>query len=114
MTPLPQPPRPREIALVMLAGAALPRKRARDQQPDRFGTDLKQRVLDALAARDPDFAALPAAFEEIVGRLTLTAEPPGPVRAIARGLCEEFERATQDPAYFTWLLCEAARVSIGE
>ena len=46
--------RPRDLALLLLAsGDLLPRRRARDQQADRAGLDLKRRLLEGVAAFDP-------------------------------------------------------------
>src|SRR5437762_254113 len=50
-----QPVRPRDLALLLLASADLrPRKRARDQQADAAGLQLKRRLMDHLAALDPE------------------------------------------------------------
>src|SRR5205823_13402942 len=69
MVPEPPPPpanellRPRDLALLLLASGDLrPRKRARDQQADRVGLDLKHRILQRLAALDPEPEALEAAL----------------------------------------------------
>src|SRR4051794_40342890 len=55
----PDPLRPRDLALLLLASPDLrPRQRARDQQADRAGLNLLRRVLEEVAARDPEPAEL--------------------------------------------------------
>jgi hypothetical protein len=70
--------RPRDFALLLLASRDLrPRQRARDQQADRAGLDLKRRMLDDLAGLDPE----PAELEATLLRIALRADPPsGPAR----------------------------------
>ena len=61
------PLRPRDLALLLLAsGETLPRKRARDQQADRAGLDLKRRLLDRLAALDPEPEMMESTLMQIV------------------------------------------------
>ena len=71
--------RPRDLALLLLAlGDDPPRQRARDQQADRAGAALRRRLLDGLAAVDPEpddcESALEAAVVEI-GEPTWQAAP---------------------------------------
>src|SRR5262249_53852550 len=74
--PDPDPLRPRDFALLLLASGDLaPRQRARDQQADRAGLELKRQVLDSLAARDPEADDLEAALLAIVEDL---GPPTGP------------------------------------
>jgi hypothetical protein len=53
----------------------LPRQRARDQQADLAGLQLKRRILDRLAALDPEPADLEGALIRIVEEF---GEPTGP------------------------------------
>ena len=85
MTPGPEDDllRPRDLALLLLAsGDLLPRKRARDQQADRTGLELKRRMLDRLAALDPEPHELEAALLQIVNEM---GPPTGPTTAQVRG-----------------------------
>ena len=62
----PEPLRPRDLALLLLASRDLrPRQRARDQQADAAGLALKRRVLDRVAALDPEPAEFEAALVEL-------------------------------------------------
>jgi hypothetical protein len=102
--------RPRDLALLLLAsGDLLPRQRARDQQADRAGLDLKRRVLDRLAALDPE----PADLETTLVRIIEEFGPPlGPTRAIALVVRDEWLAACASPEWVAQLLGEAA--SAGE
>jgi hypothetical protein len=97
--------RPRDLALLLLAsGELLPRKRARDQQADRAGLDLKRRLLEQVAATDPE----PEALEETLAGLTDALGPPsGPVRALALQFREEWQMACATPGWLGHLLDEA-------
>jgi hypothetical protein len=98
------PLRPRDFALLMLAsGDLLPRKRARDQQADRMGMDLKRQLLDAVAARDPE----PEELEEVLMELAAQQTPAGPMRAIAGAVLEEWRMAAETPGWVEFLLGEA-------
>ena len=103
MTP---PLRPRDLALLVLAsGDLLPRQRARDQQADQAGLALKRRVLDELAALDPEPEQLEATLLRIVEEI---GPPTGPTRAIALDIREEWQAACASPEFVTHLLGEAA------
>jgi hypothetical protein len=102
--------RPRDLALLLLAsGDLLPRQRARDQQADRAGLDLKRRVLERLAALDPEPADLEAALVRIVEE---AGPPSGPTRAVAAVVRDEWLAACTSPEWVAQLLGEAA--SAGE
>ena len=97
-----EPLRPRDFALLLLAsGDMAPRQRARDQQADRAGLEVKRRVLDALIAHDPEPDELEAALLTIVEDL---GPPTGPTRAIALGLFEEWRVAAASPEWMSHLL----------
>src|SRR5437667_3161739 len=97
--------RPRDLAVLLLAsGDLLPRQRARDQQADLAGLQLKRRVLDRLAALDPEPADLEATLVRIVEEI---GPPAGPARAIAAGVREDWEAACAAPEWVSYLLDEA-------
>src|SRR5690348_12097390 len=87
--------RPRDLALLLLASGDLrPRQRARDQQADRAGLELKRRLLDRLAALDP--------------------EPDVLEVALALAFREEWLMAVRSPEWVAQLLAEAVGESTGE
>jgi hypothetical protein len=97
--------RPRDLALLLLAsGDMLPRQRARDQQADRAGMSLKQRVLERVAALDPEPAELEATLASIIAEMS---PPDGPVRAMAVFFFEEWHAARTAPEWTAHLLAEA-------
>jgi hypothetical protein len=101
--------RPRDLALLMLAsGDLLPRQRARDQQADTAGLALKRRLLDRLAALDPEPANLEATLAGIVEEI---GPPTGPTRAVAVSFRDEWQTAAAAPAWVDHLLDEAVRAS---
>jgi len=97
--------RPRDLALLLLAsGDLLPRQRARDQQADRAGLDLKRAVLDRLAALDPE----PDDLEDTLFRIVEEIGPPtGPTRAVAAVVRDEWLAACASPEWVAQLLGEA-------
>jgi len=97
--------RPRDLALLLLAsGDLLPRQRARDQQADRAGMDLKRRLLDLVAAADPEPGGLD---ETLAGIIEELGPPSGPVRALALQFREEWQAAQATPDWTGHLLQEA-------
>ena len=104
--------RPRDLALLLLAsGDLLPRQRARDQQADRVGLDLARRVLDRLAALDPEPAQLEAALSRIVEEI---GPPLGPTRAIAATVRDDWQTACATPEWVAQLLGQAVQQSARE
>ena len=104
--------RPRDLALLLLAsGDLLPRPRARDQQADRVGMELKRRILDDLAALDPEPADLEAALLRSIAEI---GPPEGPARAVAAGIRDEWLAAQASPEWVEQLLAEAAAAGRGE
>jgi hypothetical protein len=100
-----QPLRPRDLALLLLASRDLrPRQRARDQQADTAGLELKRRILDEVAALDPEPHELPQALMQIAAQLDV---PSGPARAIAAIIHEEWQTACAVPEWVAQLLAEA-------
>jgi hypothetical protein len=99
--------RPRDLAVFLLAsGEASPRRRARDQQADIAGLELKRRVLALLAALDPDAEELEAALLQIVAEI---GPPYGPTRAICTSVRDDWEAAASTPDFREWLLGQALR-----
>jgi hypothetical protein len=112
MSDTPEPLRPRDFAVLLLSsGDVAPRQRARDQQADRAGLDLRRRVLEALIAVDPEAVDLEAALLAIVEDL---GPPYGPSRAIALSLFEEWQAASATPGWLAHVLAEAVRGPEGE
>ncbi len=100
---------PREFAVLLLAASRHPpRKRARDQQADRAGLQLRQQVLGRLVALDPNAEELEAALTRIVEEL---GPPTGPTRAIAAGVYDEWKTTIADPGFVEHLLGEAVHGS---
>lgn len=99
--------RPRDLAVMLLAsGDTLPRQRARDQQADRAGLDLKRRILHELLARDPEAAQLEAVLLSIVEAV---GPPTGPTRALARAFLEDWQALAARPEATVYLLNQALR-----
>src|SRR5262249_48888910 len=97
--------RPRDFALLLLASAELlPRQRARDQAPDLAGLALQRRLLDGLAARDPEADELDAALAALVEEV---GSPTGPTRAIAVHIREDYRAAAASPQLLEHLLGQA-------
>jgi hypothetical protein len=99
--------RPRNLAVLLLgSGDVLPRRRARDQQADRAGLQLKQRLLEHVVSRDPEPDDLEAQLLAIVEEM---GPPTGPTRALALAFLEEWRTALATPDWLEHLLEEALR-----
>jgi hypothetical protein len=100
-----EPFRPKDLALLLLASGDLrPRQRARDQQADRIGLELKRRLLGRLVAIDPE----PEELAEVLFRITREqSDPSGPARAVAAGILEEWQAACESPQWLELLLQQA-------
>jgi hypothetical protein len=102
-----EPLRPKDFALLLLAsGAAAPRKRARDQQADCAGLELKRRLLTEVLARDPGPDEIEAALLEVVEEI---GPPTGPTRSVALTILDEWRMASAAPGWVEHLLAEAVR-----
>jgi hypothetical protein len=100
---------PSQLAMLLLASReSLPRARARDQQADLAGSQLKQRVLQRIIDTDPDSKDFAAILEEIIEEI---GEPTGPTRAIARIIIEEWTSAMENPELIRWLIDQAAQTT---
>jgi hypothetical protein len=105
-TASPEPIRPRDLALLLLAsGDLLPRARARDQRADLVGMELKRRVLERLVAVDPEPADLEATLARIVDEF---GPPTGPTRAVAILIMDEWRTACAAPEWIAQLIGEAS------
>jgi len=105
------PLRPRDLAHLLLAGRdLLPRQRARDQQSDLSGIELKREVLQHLLALDPEPAELDIALEQIIVDM---GPPYGPTRGICLSVRYDWEAACSSPQFVAWLLQEALREGEG-
>lgn len=99
--------RPRDLAVWLLAGGdAPPRRRARDQQADRAGLELKQMLLEQIVARDPEPEEVERTLMQIVAGLDAAS---GPARAVAATFLEEWRTAAADGQFARFLLTEALR-----
>jgi hypothetical protein len=97
--------RPRDLALLLLAsGDMLPRQRARDQQADRAGLDLKRRLLERVEMLDPEPEALDETLANIIEEV---GHPAGPARALALQFREEWQAACVTPEWTAHLIQEA-------
>lgn len=96
---------PTDWAVLLLAlGGDPPRLRARDQQADRAGSDLRRTMLHRLIELDPEPEALTTALAAIIAEI---GEPTGPSRAIATSLLQEWADGQVAPGYWPWLISEA-------
>jgi hypothetical protein len=99
--------RPRDLALLLLAsGDMAPRQRARDQQADVAGLELKRRLLSEIAALDPEPDHLEEALFAAIEQL---GPPTGPTRSLALAFLEEWQTTAATPELVTHLLSEAVR-----
>jgi hypothetical protein len=92
--------------LVLAAAGGPPRARARDQQADVVGEGLRRRVLDRLAALDPEPEALESTLLAIVAELR---EPAGATRAVCTAIYQEWEMARENPGFLSFLIAQAMR-----
>jgi len=99
--------RPRDFALLLLSsGELLPRQRLRNQTPDFIGLELKRRLLQSLAALEPE----PGDLDEALARLIDELGPPtGPVRALAMSFRDEWQAVPVNPQWIEHLQTEAVR-----
>jgi hypothetical protein len=91
--------------LVLASGDCLPRQRARDQQADLAGAEMRLQVLKGIVELDPDPPALEAALHKIVHELDA---PSGPLRAIAVSLRDDFQATATTPELLAWLKAGAS------
>jgi hypothetical protein len=90
--------RPRDLALLLLALG-----------DDRAGAALRRRLLDGLAAVDPEPDDCESALEAAVVAI---GEPTGPTRAVAALILSDWRDARSNPGLWSWLLSEALEASV--
>jgi hypothetical protein len=101
----PDLPRPRDIAVLLLADSRRPpRQRARDQQADRLGLQIHQELLRWLVERDPERDNVDAVLLQFVDQ---HPPPAGAVRAVAMHVRDELQAAWEQPAFIEHLLTGA-------
>lgn len=100
-----EPFHPADLALLLLAsGDLLPRQRARDQQADLAGNELKRHMLNELVVADPEPAEIESALATIIDSLD---QPTGPARAIALSVLDDWRAAQESPEFVEWLVTQA-------
>ncbi len=105
------PLRPRDLAQLLLAATSRPpRERARDQQADLAGIEIKREILVRLAALDPEPEEFEAALQTII---TDMGPPYGPTRSLCLNIRNDWQAACSSPDFIAWLLNEAVRASQG-
>ena len=104
-----EPRRPRDLALLLLAsGDEPPRERARDQKADLVGMALRHRVLQRIAALDPE----PETFNECLAAIVHeSGEASGPTRAVATAILQDWESSRIAPDFWPWLVAEAVKAT---
>jgi hypothetical protein len=99
--------RPRDFALLLLnSGELLPRQRLRSQTPDALGLELKRRLLQSVAALDPEPKDLDQALERLVNEGNA---PSGSLRALALSFRDEWQALPANPEWIEYLQSESAR-----
>lgn len=100
--------RPRDLAVFILAaGNDPPRQRARDQQADCTGLDLRRDLLHRIVTIDPDPEDFERTLMEIVEEI---GEPTGPTRALALSILQDWESAQSGPGFWSWLVEQALAI----
>jgi hypothetical protein len=94
--------------LLLASGDLRPRIRARDQEADRAGLNLKRRILDRLAALDPEPEEVVATLARIIEEI---GPPTGPTRAVAQSIQDDWNAALAAPEWVAHLLREATHTS---
>ena len=101
--------RPRDWARLVLASHdCMPRQRARDQQADLAGAEIRRMILKRLIELDPDSSRLAEALNRIIIEC---GEPAGPVRAISVSVRDDFLDASANPELLAWLMARALEQS---
>lgn len=99
-----EPPRPAQICAQLIQATAASegrrKRRKRNTTPDSIGLEVKQNLMEAAIAADPD----PEAFEEWLLQQVLRAGPlTGATRAMARQLHDEWQFALVSSGFRGWL-----------
>ena len=89
---------------------AKPRRRKRDQTPDHIGLALRRVLLEHVVAIDPDGDQ----FEQTLLERVLASESPGPLRATAILIMNEYRFAATQPRLVEWLPAGAPNADADE
>lgn len=101
--------RPAEFAQFLLASdGGPPRARARDQQADRAGEDLRRHLLGEIASTDPPAEAMETTLLDWVQS---QGEACGPARGIAASVWEEWRMLQSNESFRDYLIREALHAS---
>ncbi|MCC7022446.1 MAG: type III secretion fhipep protein [Thermomicrobiales bacterium] len=97
-------PRPavicQQLLQAMSATEGRRRRRKRNTTPDALGMEIKQGLLEAVVADDPD----PDAFDEwLYTQVQAAGGNAGPTRAMARQVREEWAFAVASAGFRHWL-----------
>jgi hypothetical protein len=111
MTEAMNTPRPKQLAVLLMAAHSMPRARARDQQPDIAGNQLRAALLQKLIERDPQPEEV---SRVLIGIVEQRGEPTGPTRAVACSIADELQQLQSNPELTAWLVDEAMRSSSRE
>ena len=92
------------------ASQAQTRRRKRDQTPDHIGLAIRRALLEHVIGDDPDESQLERSLMEQV----LASETPGPLRAMAILILDEYRFAATQPELTTWLKAGAPNADADE
>jgi hypothetical protein len=106
--------RPGEFCQFLLrtleASEAQTRRRKRDQTPDHIGLAMRRMLLEHVIAIDPDEDQ----FERALLERVLASEMPGPLRAMATLILNEYRFAATQPHLVAWLRAGAPNADADE
>ncbi|MFN0072809.1 MAG: hypothetical protein ACKVVP_15095 [Chloroflexota bacterium] len=86
------------------------KRRKRDQTPDRIGLGIRRELLERAIAENPE----PELFETWLMTQVLSSPQPGPTRAMAVLILNEFRFAQAQPEFRDWLLAGAPSADADE
>jgi hypothetical protein len=92
------------------ASEAQTRRRKRDQTPDHIGLAMRRVLLEHVISDDPDADQLERSLLERV----LTSATPGPLRAMALLILDEYRFAATQPQLAAWLKAGAPNADADE
>lgn len=91
----------------MLRGVTrTPPRLSRNLEPDLVGIELKQQILAAAIAADPDAASFPERLVECALSLGIA---DGAARGVCSDILMEWRMAQTSPEFIPWLRAEAER-----
>ena len=92
------------------ASEAQTRRRKRDQTPDHIGLAMRRVLLEHVVAIDPDEDQ----FEQALLERVLASETPGPLRAMAILIMNEYRFTASQPGLVAWLQAGAPNADADE